>query len=144
LIPDAPGNIAVVMFPDNAFKYMSSFRKHLPNLFPQQVEAATAPADPFASHLRDALAFAKDGPDIIDVAEAKRLIANKVPLIDVRNPDEYATARIGEAINLPLGDLSKGLTDGLPADRSAPVMTICARGLRSVYGMLSKRRAIKT
>ena len=32
LVPDEPGNLAVVIFPDNAFKYASSFVKHLPGM----------------------------------------------------------------------------------------------------------------
>ena len=37
---------------------------------------------------------------------------------------------------MPLPALSKGATAGLPTDRSAPVVTICARGKRSLYGLL--------
>ena len=33
LVPDEPGVVVVVVFPDNAFKYASSMRKHLPELF---------------------------------------------------------------------------------------------------------------
>src|SRR5208283_1424724 len=33
MVPDEPGAVCVVIFPDNAFKYMSSFKKHLPELF---------------------------------------------------------------------------------------------------------------
>src|SRR5262245_61314542 len=36
LVPDEPGALCVVVFPDNAFKYTSSFRKHLPELFPPE------------------------------------------------------------------------------------------------------------
>jgi cysteine synthase/rhodanese-related sulfurtransferase len=138
LVPDEPGNIAVVIFADNAFKYISSFQKHLPKLFPsQKTEAAAAvPSDPFAPHLQAAFDFAESGPDVIDVFAANDMIASGVPLIDVRNPDEFARARIGEARNVPLPALSQGATEGLPADRSAPVITICARGKRSLYGLL--------
>ena len=137
LIPDEPGNIAVVIFPDNAFKYISSFQKHLPELFPsQKAEAAAVPSDPFAPHLQAAFDFAESGPDVIDVFEANDMIASGVPLIDVRNPDEFARARIGEARNVPLPALSQAATEGLPTDRSAPVVTICARGKRSLYGLL--------
>jgi cysteine synthase/rhodanese-related sulfurtransferase len=138
LVPDEPGNIAVVIFADNAFKYISSFQKHLPKLFPsQKTEAAAAvPSDPFAPHLQAAFDFAESGPDVIDVFAANDMIASGVPLIDVRNPDEFARARISEARNVPLPALSQGATEGLPADRSAPVITICARGKRSLYGLL--------
>jgi cysteine synthase/rhodanese-related sulfurtransferase len=138
LIPDEPGNIVVVIFPDNAFKYISSFQKHLPQLFPNQEAAApaTTASDPFAPHLQAAFEFAEKGPDVIDVFAANDMIASGVTLIDVRNPDEFARARISEARNVPLPALSKGATEGLPLDRSAPVVTICARGKRSLYGLL--------
>jgi len=138
MIPDEPGNIAVVIFPDNAFKYISSFQKHLPELFPHQEPAssAAAPSDPFAPHLQAAFDFAEHGPDVIDVFAANDMIASGVPLIDVRNPEEFAQTRISEARNVPLPALSQGATEGLPADRSAPVVTICARGKRSLYGLL--------
>jgi rhodanese-related sulfurtransferase len=136
-IPDEPGNIAVVIFPDNAFKYVSSFQKHLPELFPKPDEAnAAAPADPFAPHLQAALELAEKGPDVIDVRAAKQLLEAGVPVVDVRNPDEFAKSRIAAASNVPLPELSKGRTDGLPTDRHAPVITICARGKRSLYGLL--------
>jgi rhodanese-related sulfurtransferase len=138
LIPDEPGNIVVVIFPDNAFKYISSFQRHLPQLFPNQEAAApaTKATDPFAPHLQAAFELAEKGPDVIDVFAANDMIASGVPLIDVRNPDEFARARISEARNVPLPALSQGVTEGLPQDRSAPVVTICARGKRSLYGLL--------
>ena len=127
-----------MIFPDNAFKYVSSFQKHLPQLFPKQDAKApvAAPSDPFAQHLRAAFAFAEKGPDVIDVHEAKKMLDAGVPVLDVRNPDEFAQERIAEARNLPLPALSKGAKDGLPTDRQAPVITICARGQRSLYGLL--------
>jgi len=136
-IPDEPGNIAVVIFPDNAFKYVSSFQKHLPELFPQPGGAiAGATTDPFAAHLQAALDLAEKGPDVIDVRVAKQLLEAGVAVVDVRNPNEFATSRIAAASNVPLPELSKGRTDGLPTDRCAPVITICARGKRSLYGLL--------
>lgn len=49
---------------------------------------------------------------------------------------EFAKSRIAAASNVPLPELSRGRTDGLPTDRQAPVITICARGKRSLYGLL--------
>ncbi len=62
-VPDEPGVVAVVIFPDNAWKYLSSFRKHLPALFPAEEPVAIPPANPFAEHLEAAFALAKTGPD---------------------------------------------------------------------------------
>ncbi len=134
-IPDEPGVVAVVIFPDNAWKYLSSFRRHLPDLFPQE-DATPAPSNPFAAHLENAFALAEQGPDVIDVQEAKRLLDAGVTIIDVRNPDEVARVAIPEAVKLPLPELSLGSLDGLPEDKTAPVVTMCAAGVRSLYALL--------
>ena len=87
-------------------------------------------------HLEAAFAQAQQGPDVIDVHEAKRLLDAGVTLIDVRNPEEVARVQIPESLKLPLPALSNGDTDGLPADRTTPVVTICAAGTRSLYALL--------
>ena len=136
-IPDEPGVVAVVMFPDNAFKYLSSFRRHLPDLFPPDEDGPSpVPANPYTAHLEAAFAFTQHGPDTIDVHEAKRLFDAGAPLIDVRNPDEVSRVRIPESINVPLPELSAGPAPGLPIDHGAPVVTICAAGIRSVYAVM--------
>ena len=136
-IPDEPGVVAVVIFPDQAFKYTSSFRKHLPDLFPVEgSDAPPAPQNPFAVHLEHAVALAKGGPDSIDVAEAKRLLDGGATLVDVREPAEVARMRIDASVALPLGQLSDGSLAGVPADRNAPIVTICASGVRSLYAQL--------
>jgi cysteine synthase/rhodanese-related sulfurtransferase len=136
-IPDEPGVVAVIIFPDNAFKYLSSFRRHLPDLFPPEPAAEVPePANPFAVHLEAAFSQAKSGPDVIDVHEAKRLLDAGVTLIDVRNPPEFARVQIPESVKLPLPDLSQGSAEGLPTDLDTPVMTICAAGTRSLYALL--------
>ena len=135
-IPDAPGVIAVVIFPDNAFKYISSFQKHLPDLFPAPEVVPATPSNPFAEHLEAAFALAKKGPDVISVTEAAELAAAGSQIIDVRNPGELTAVSLTEAVNLPLPELSKGVTEGLPEDLNAPIITICAAGTRSLYALL--------
>ena len=148
-VPDEPGVVAVVIFPDDAFKYTSSFRRHLPDLFPAEAPAPgapahggpaagapTSPADRFRPQLDAVVGFAQHGPDVIDVAEAKRRVENGATVIDVRNPAEVERVRIDGSVNVPLPELTKGRTAGLPEDRNAPVVTVCAAGVRSLYGML--------
>lgn len=57
LIPDEEGVIAVVIFPDNAFKYVSSIQKHLPELFASAKKAPSLP-----SNLDPILDFARSSP----------------------------------------------------------------------------------
>jgi cysteine synthase/rhodanese-related sulfurtransferase len=133
-VPDEPGNIVVVMFPDNAFKYMTSYPKHLPHLFPQ---AAPAPKGiPFSDQLEGAVALAESGPDIVAPHGAKELIDAGATLLDVRNADELARVRVPGSIDVPLGALTTGELGALPEDRDAPIVAMCAKGKRSVYAML--------
>jgi cysteine synthase/rhodanese-related sulfurtransferase len=136
-VPDEPGVVAVVIFPDQAFKYTSSFRKHLPDLFPPDPAASVAAvANPYAVHLEHVAALAKAGPDVVDVADAKRLLDAGATLLDVREPNEVARVAVASSVKLPLGTLSEGSLDGLPEDRTAPVLAICASGVRSLYATL--------
>ena len=65
LVPDEPGNVCVVIFPDNAFKYASSFKKHLPELFPAAKEEAPA-AGPSPDVLQSIQNLAQGSADVID------------------------------------------------------------------------------
>ena len=138
MVPDEPGTVCVVVFPDNAFKYASSFRKHLPELFEASKDPAvpppgdTAGADVLAAVQR----FALKSVDIIMAGEAVKLIKDGATLLDVRRPEEFAESHIEEAALVPLNDLQAGPVAGLPEDRSTPVVTICSIGDRSVYAML--------
>ena len=132
-VPDAPGNVVVVMFPDNVFKYMSSYQKHLPELFPRAAEPQAA--IPFAAQLQAAVAFAENGPDIVTADTAKKMHESGVTLLDVRNPDEIEKQRVAGTLDIPLDELTTG-TSALPTDKNAPIITMCARGKRSIYAML--------
>ncbi len=132
-VPDAPGNVCVVVFPDNVFKYMSSFQRHLPALFP----AAAAPAaSPFAAQLDAVVSFAEQSPDVIDAIRGNRLVAEGALLLDVRNPDEVRRKAVAGALNVPLPELTASPAQSLPADHDAPIVTLCAAGRRSLYAML--------
>jgi rhodanese-related sulfurtransferase/transcriptional regulator with XRE-family HTH domain len=60
--------------------------------------------------------------------EAQALIAEGVDLVDVREPNEFASGYIGGARNVPLGQLRRDPRGALPRDR---VLLVCARGVRS-------------
>ncbi len=135
-VPDEPGVVVVVIFPDQAFKYTSSFRRHLPDLFPVEPDRTPRPVDPYAVHLEHAVAMARAGADTIDVAEARHLFDAGATLVDVREPVEVARVSIGSSVTLPLGQLSAGSLRGVPADHQAPILTICATGVRSLYAQL--------
>jgi cysteine synthase/rhodanese-related sulfurtransferase len=133
LVPDEPGVVCVVVFPDNAFKYASSMRKHLPQLF-----AGAKPEGGTSSHLANIADIARASDDVIEPASARALLegAGRASLVDVRSPEEYAGGHAPGAKNVPLPDLVGGWATGLPDDKASPLVTICKVGERSLYGML--------
>jgi rhodanese-related sulfurtransferase len=64
----------------------------------------------------------------IDVSELAERRADGVALIDVREDDEFATARVPGAHHIPLGQVVERL-DEVPTDGT--VYVICATGPRS-------------
>lgn len=68
------------------------------------------------------------GPDrAIDFSTLNREIAERAVLVvDVREPGEFRSGHIPDAINLPLSRFSVA---ALPADR--PIVFICLSGMRS-------------
>jgi cysteine synthase B len=135
LLPDEPGVICVVIFPDNAFKYASSLRKHLPELFAGAKPETGGGGSP---HLANIVDLARSSDDVIAPESAGTLLegTEQAVLVDVRTPEEYAALHARDARNVPLPNLVGGWATGLPEDKEAPIVTICKVGERSLYGML--------
>ncbi|MGV3759043.1 MAG: rhodanese-like domain-containing protein [Actinomycetota bacterium] len=64
----------------------------------------------------------------VDVQELAQALERGAPLIDVREPAEYAEARAPGAVLIPLGQVSER-TGEVPTDRT--VYVICRSGRRS-------------
>jgi len=78
---------------------------------------------------------AMDVPEVDVAALAVHRDAG-APLIDVREPDEYSTARVPGAHHIPLGEVVERL-DEVPTDGT--VFVICARGNRSARAVAHYR-----
>jgi cysteine synthase/rhodanese-related sulfurtransferase len=132
MVPDQPGVFCVVIFPDDIFKYGSSIRKHLARLFPAQ------PAPTLAGPLSGIVDLARSSPDVIEPAAAKALLdaTPSATLVDVRSLDEYVKEHPAGALSAPLPDIAAGRPTVLPEDRTAPILTVCKVGERSLVGML--------
>ncbi|HLU65515.1 MAG TPA: pyridoxal-phosphate dependent enzyme [Kofleriaceae bacterium] len=140
MIPDEPGVVAVVIFPDNVFKYSTSMPRHFPRMFPAPAEgeeAAPASDGPSGLTLQALLDNARRSSDVIDVGQMEELLdADPRPVVvDVRTGEEFASEHIEGSINIPLAELAAG-APGLPADLSAPIVTVCNVGRLSLSGML--------
>lgn len=72
-----------------------------------------------------------DVPEI-DIAEAARRIDQGVPVIDVREPDEYEAGHVTGAPLIPLGSVPDRI-DEVPSD--GEVLVICKSGGRSAQAV---------
>jgi len=72
---------------------------------------------------------------IADVTGLKSLLENpQTVLLDVREPSEYRSGHIPNAINIPLRTLTHNL-DKIPRDR--PVVLYCSTGYRTAMGVMT-------
>lgn len=131
LVPDEPGVIAVVIFPDNAFKYASSMSRHIPGL------ARGEASSPTERMMNTLIENTRSAPALtIDVEPAHDMIEAESPfVVDVREIDEYAGGHIPEAVNMPLQEMSD-YAAFLPEDHEAPILVVCESGNRSLSGAL--------
>ncbi|MGL4500197.1 MAG: rhodanese-like domain-containing protein [Planktothrix sp.] len=108
-------------------------------VLPGPVQAVSTPPDPpFSEAISE---FLDDIPGdyytIMDIPELKRKVAQEnALLIDVRQPDEYASGHIPQAINIPLRTLPENI-DKIPQNR--PVILYCTTGYRTGIGVMTLR-----
>ena len=131
MVPDEPGVIAVVIFPDNAFKYASSVSRHLPGM------ASEAGSSPNERMMETLIENTKVSPELtIEVEPAYDMIEDGGPfVVDVREFDEFRGGHIPEAVNMPLQEMSDYVAH-LPEDRETPILVVCETGNRSLSGAL--------
>ena len=136
LVPDEPGNVVVVIFPDSAFKYASSFVKHLPELAAPGTTKSAAP-NPLLEQMRENV---RGNAELtINVDDAHEQWQREKPFVlDVRPAAEYDEAHIPGATNIPLAELGEHseYLAVLPQDRDAPILSVCQRGNASLSGLL--------
>ncbi len=138
LVPDEPGTIAVVIFPDNVFKYASSFQRHFPHLCPTdktESNGGPSPNDQFVAELIENLKNRYDSIKADDLCGA--LDEPERPLVvDVRPPEMFARAHIAGSMNIPQGELAQRAGE-LPADRDAAIVMVCGIGKFSKHTTLT-------
>lgn len=131
LVPDEPGNVVVVIFPDNVFKYASSFQRHFPDLCPTDKKDDEAGAGPNKNDrlMDEMMENLKNPHDSVRVTVlAKELESDTRPLvIDVRSPDFYEESHIPGSINIPQAELAARAGE-LPEERNAPIVMVCGIG----------------
>ena len=137
IVPDEPGTIAVVMFPDNIFKYASSICRHFSYLSPSRETedgAASTANDQFLSEMIENLKNPFDSIRAKTLDERLRQ-PDKPLVIDVRPADLFAESHVPGSINIPQAELPQRRTD-LPEDRDAEVIMVCGIGKFSKHTTL--------
>jgi rhodanese-related sulfurtransferase len=147
LEPDEHSLVAVVIFPDNIFKYASSVCRHFPELCPQPpavragangtTSAAIAAPSRNDQLMDEMMENLKNPYDSVAVADLVRELdgnsagagaaASKPLVIDVRPSEQFASMHIAGAVNLPQAELSQRKAE-LPADRNTPIVMVCGVG----------------
>lgn len=137
MVPDEPGTLAVVIFPDDVFKYASSFQRHFADLCPTGEDdqaTGTSKNDLFVAEMIENL---KNKHDTIKANDVAKLLAqpDHPMIVDVREPELYRTSIIEGSVNIPQNDLPQRKVE-LPEDRDAPIIMVCGIGKFSKYTTL--------
>ncbi len=135
-VPDEPGTVAVVIFPDNVFKYASSICRHFPALCPEPAAKGegNGRTDQFLASMIENL---KNPYDTVPVDDLRRLLDEKErPLVvDLRPPELFGQAHIPGSVNIPMEELPERAGE-FPSDRQAPVVMVCGIGKFSKHWTL--------
>ena len=82
--------------------------------------------------------MAADHPEWIITPQELKLEMDKVVLVDVREPEEYAQSRIEGCQLIPLGEIQTRGPQELTKD--ADTVIYCAHGVRSMHALLALKR----
>ena len=139
MVPDEPGNVLVVVFPDNIFKYASSVIRHFPELSPPAKEGEQSSADSKVERLfAEMMENLKNPHDSIRVKDlSAQMDGDDQPLLlDIRSNENFAESRIPNSVNIPQDELGERKSE-LPDDREAQIVTVCN------IGKFSKQAALQ-
>jgi len=138
LIEDQPDAVVVVIFPDNSFKYASTFERHFP-----EVRATRPDGDPSGEPSPKEQLFStlvdnsRNPHNTCEVDDLRAALEGDEPplLLDVRAPEPYAKQHVTGARNIPVAELGDRSAE-LPERRDHPIVTVCTLGNLSIQGML--------
>ena len=85
---------------------------------------------------RELLRQAKAEIREVDTAGGEQLLAEGWTLLDVREPDEYEQGAITGSVHIPRGQLESSIENRV-ADRSTPLVAMCAGGVRSAFAAVT-------
>jgi len=135
-VPDEPGNVVVVIFPDNVFKYASSFQRHFAEICPSDAKGEETGPNKNDLFVAEMIENLKNPHDSVRAKILHKELEEDGPtLVDVRPPEMYAKGHVAGSLNIPQDDLGTRLAE-LPEDRNAPIVMICGIGKFSKHTTL--------
>lgn len=135
VVEDQPDAVVVIIFPDNAFKYASTFEKHFPKVRAGRPAETAEPSK--NEKLFDSLVENSRNPhNTCEVDDLRAALESETPpfLIDVRSAEVYGKQHVTGARNIPVSELAT--RQGELPSRDDPIVTVCNRGNMSISGML--------
>jgi cysteine synthase/rhodanese-related sulfurtransferase len=128
-VADEPGNLVVVVFPDDVFKYATSFQRHFPDICPADPQQGASGPTKNDLLISDMLENLKNPYDSIRAKKLQEAIDQSDPplIVDVRSGEMFAEVRIPGSVNIPQDDLA-GRSGELPEDRDALIIMVCGIG----------------
>lgn len=133
-VPDEPGNVVVVIFPDSVFKYASSLLRNVSGLG-EPVAAGESKRELLLDEMIENTRANRDLTVDVDTAHALWDSEDKVFVLDVRETQAHNRRHVPGAVNIPLHDLPENAAF-LPEDKDTPILSVCERGNLSLSGVL--------
>ena len=137
-VPDEPGVMAVVIFPDNVFKYASSICRHFPALCPPAAasDGRVGPSkdEQFLEQMFENLKNPYDTIRVDDLQQSLQASARPL-VVDVRESELYDQLRIPGSVNIPMQEIPDR-TSEFPEDRQSPIVMVCGIGKFSKHWTL--------
>jgi len=128
-IPDEPGTVVVVIFPDNVFKYASSVQRYFPKICPPDSKGERSGPSQDEVFLSGMIENLKNPHDSVRVSVLKKMLEDgeRPMLVDVRPADMFSDKAIEGSVNIPMEEIPDR-ADDFPDDRNAPIVMICGIG----------------
>lgn len=139
VIEDQPDAVVVIIFPDNSFKYASTFERHFPEMQAARPGEVAVGGEPSAKEqlFGQMIENSRNPHNTCEIDDLRGDLASDTPpfLVDVRMEELYESKHVTGARNIPVAELGDRQGE-LPANREHPIVTICTRGNLSLQGML--------
>jgi len=138
VIEDDPDPVVLIIFPDNSFKYASTFERHFPEMRATRAEGDGSSGPSAKEQLFDRLVEnSRNAHNTCEVEDLRADLEGDAPplVLDVRAPDVHARQHVAGAVNIPVAELPDRRSE-LPERLDHPIVTVCNRGNLSINGML--------